>query len=210
MPRCLQCKQPSCLLHQLPSREPEGVELPSREPEGVELPSREPEGVELPSQKPEGVELPSRKPEGVELPSRKPEGVELPSREPEGVELLSREPEGVELPSQEPEEGQPREQEVPPPAIDKGKEVGSPPPPPPQQQTPLRSSTVPCPLPLAPGHPAGLPRPPGARPGTLEPAPSATALHLIPYTTLPEHPDVAGLLPDVVGAPPVHCFTPPG
>ncbi|MGH0175744.1 UNVERIFIED_CONTAM: hypothetical protein FKN15_000223 [Acipenser sinensis] len=59
------------------------------------------------------------------------------------------------------------------------------------------------PLPLAPGHPAGLPRPPCAWPGAQESAPSATALPLVPYSALPKHPDVAGLLPDVAGAPPV-------
>ncbi|MGH0149117.1 UNVERIFIED_CONTAM: hypothetical protein FKN15_051108 [Acipenser sinensis] len=66
------------------------------------------------------------------------------------------------------------------------------------------------PLPLAPGNSAGLPRPPCTRPGAQESAPLATALPLVPYSALPEHPDVAGLLPDVAGAPPVRCFAPPG
>ncbi|MGH0158544.1 UNVERIFIED_CONTAM: hypothetical protein FKN15_035631 [Acipenser sinensis] len=57
------------------------------------------------------------------------------------------------------------------------------------------------PLPLAPGHPAGLPRPPCAGPGAQESATLATALPLVPCSALPEHPDVAGLLPDVAGAP---------
>ncbi|MGH0164328.1 UNVERIFIED_CONTAM: hypothetical protein FKN15_046810 [Acipenser sinensis] len=63
---------------------------------------------------------------------------------------------------------------------------------------------------FAPGHPAGLPRPPCAGPGAQESAALATALPLVPCSTLPEHPDVAGLLPDVAVAPPVRCFAPPG
>ncbi|MGH0117040.1 UNVERIFIED_CONTAM: hypothetical protein FKN15_028152 [Acipenser sinensis] len=63
---------------------------------------------------------------------------------------------------------------------------------------------------VAPGHPAGLPRPPCAGPGAQESAALATALPLVPCSALPEHPDVAGLLPDVAIAPPVRCFAPPG
>ncbi|MGH0118016.1 UNVERIFIED_CONTAM: hypothetical protein FKN15_047021 [Acipenser sinensis] len=68
------------------------------------------------------------------------------------------------------------------------------------------------PLSLAPGHPASLPGPPCARPGAQESAELVTALHLVPCSALPEHQDVAGLLPDVTEAPrlalrgPV-CFT---
>ncbi|MGH0117512.1 UNVERIFIED_CONTAM: hypothetical protein FKN15_038032 [Acipenser sinensis] len=65
------------------------------------------------------------------------------------------------------------------------------------------------PLPLAPGHPAGLPRPPCAWPGAQESAPPATALPLVPYSALPKHPDVAGLLPDVTGAPPCSPLSSP-
>ncbi|MGH0160286.1 UNVERIFIED_CONTAM: hypothetical protein FKN15_002217 [Acipenser sinensis] len=61
-----------------------------------------------------------------------------------------------------------------------------------------------------PGHPAGLPRLPCARPGAQESAALATALPQVPCSALPEHPDVAGLLPDVAIAPPVRCFAPPG
>ncbi|MGH0149160.1 UNVERIFIED_CONTAM: hypothetical protein FKN15_014591 [Acipenser sinensis] len=75
----------------------------------------------------------------------------------------------------------------------------------------IQSGATACgPLPLAPGNPASLPRHPGARPGAQESAPSATALPLVPYSALPEHPDVAGLLPEVAGVPPVRCFAPPG
>ncbi|MGH0183253.1 UNVERIFIED_CONTAM: hypothetical protein FKN15_011511 [Acipenser sinensis] len=63
---------------------------------------------------------------------------------------------------------------------------------------------------FAPGHPAGLLRPPCAGPGAQESAALATALPLVPCSALPEHPDVAGLLPDVAIAPPVRCFAPPG
>ncbi|MGH0140761.1 UNVERIFIED_CONTAM: hypothetical protein FKN15_026151 [Acipenser sinensis] len=63
---------------------------------------------------------------------------------------------------------------------------------------------------VAPGHPAGLLRPPCAGPGAQESAALATALPLVPCSALPEHPDVAGLLPDVAIAPPVRCFAPPG
>ncbi|MGH0163190.1 UNVERIFIED_CONTAM: hypothetical protein FKN15_060660 [Acipenser sinensis] len=66
------------------------------------------------------------------------------------------------------------------------------------------------PSPLAPGHPAGLSGPPCAGPRAQECATRATALPLVPCSTLPEHPDVAGLLPDVAVAPPVRCFTSPG
>ncbi|MGH0135541.1 UNVERIFIED_CONTAM: hypothetical protein FKN15_019924 [Acipenser sinensis] len=103
----------------------------------------------LPEQEPNELELLLQKWEQARDAPLSPAQATQLSPEPEGVELLSREPEGVELPSREPEGGQPREQEVPPPAIDKGKEVESPPPPP-QQQPPLQSSpvlpgTVPCP-----------------------------------------------------------------
>ncbi|MGH0161391.1 UNVERIFIED_CONTAM: hypothetical protein FKN15_041128 [Acipenser sinensis] len=66
------------------------------------------------------------------------------------------------------------------------------------------------PLPLAPGHPAGFPGPPCAGPRAQESATLATALPLVPCSALPEHPDVAGLLPDVAVAPPVCCFVSPG
>ncbi|MGH0114540.1 UNVERIFIED_CONTAM: hypothetical protein FKN15_020451 [Acipenser sinensis] len=66
------------------------------------------------------------------------------------------------------------------------------------------------PSPLAPGHPAGLSGPPCAGPRAQECATRATALPLVPCSTLPEHPDVAGLLPDVAVAPPVRCFASPG
>ncbi|MGH0130404.1 UNVERIFIED_CONTAM: hypothetical protein FKN15_018301 [Acipenser sinensis] len=90
----------------------------------------------------------------------------------------------------EPEEGQPREQEVPPPATDKGEEVRSPPPPQ-LRPPPLRSGlallqVIPCPL-LLDTLPVCLDLPAGAQ----ECAPPATALPLVPFSALPEHPDVA-------------------
>ncbi|RXM31914.1 hypothetical protein EOD39_6557 [Acipenser ruthenus] len=66
------------------------------------------------------------------------------------------------------------------------------------------------PLPFAPGHPASLHGPPCARPGAQEYTPSATVLPLVRYSAVPDQQDVAGLLPDVAGAPSVRCFTPPG
>ncbi|MGH0161626.1 UNVERIFIED_CONTAM: hypothetical protein FKN15_057071 [Acipenser sinensis] len=66
------------------------------------------------------------------------------------------------------------------------------------------------PSPLAPGHPACLPGPPCAGPRAREFATLATALPLVPCSALPEHADVAGLLPDVAVAPPVCCFASPG
>ncbi|MGH0171957.1 UNVERIFIED_CONTAM: hypothetical protein FKN15_006603 [Acipenser sinensis] len=54
---------------------------------------------------------------------------------------------------------------------------------------------------FAPGHPVGLPGPPCAGPRAQESAALAAALPLVPCSALPDHPDVAGLLPDVAVAP---------
>ncbi|MGH0117487.1 UNVERIFIED_CONTAM: hypothetical protein FKN15_078181 [Acipenser sinensis] len=74
------------------------------------------------------------------------------------------------------------------------------------QSSPAASS----PSPLAPGHPAGLPGPPCAGTRAQERATLATALPLVPCSALPNHPDVAGLLPDIAITPPVCCFASPG
>ncbi|MGH0129622.1 UNVERIFIED_CONTAM: hypothetical protein FKN15_034499 [Acipenser sinensis] len=81
-----------------------------------------------------------------------------------------------------------------------------------QTTTPTVQSGVAAssPSPLAPGPPAGLSGPPCAGPRAQECATRATALPLVPCFTLPEHPDVSGLLPDVAVAPPVRCFASPG
>ncbi|MGH0129284.1 UNVERIFIED_CONTAM: hypothetical protein FKN15_038667 [Acipenser sinensis] len=209
---------------ELPLPEPRGEELPLPEPRGEELPLPEPRGEELPLPEPRGEELPLPEPRGEELPLPEPRGEELPLPEPRGEELPLPEPRGEELPLPEPrgEElplPEPRGEELPLPEP-RGEEL---PLPEPRGEEAHTSTTAPTTTPtvqfgaaasspstFAPGHPAGLPRPPCAGPGAQESAALATALPLVPCSALPEHPDVAGLLPDVAIAPPVRCFAPPG
>lgn len=70
--------------------------------------------------------------------------------------------------------------------------------PPVLQASPARIGSVPCSI-LLDTLPVCLDFPPL----DLEPREST------PSATVP-HQDVAVLLPDIAGAPPVHCFTPPG
>ncbi|MGH0174515.1 UNVERIFIED_CONTAM: hypothetical protein FKN15_008359 [Acipenser sinensis] len=126
------------------------------------------------------------------------------SPEPEGEELLLPEPRGEEPPLLEP-----RGEELPLPEP-RGEEAHTSTTAPTTTPTVQFGAAASSPSTFAPGHPAGLPRPPCAGPGAQESAALATALPLVPCSALPEHPDVAGLLPDVAIAPPVRCFAPPG
>ncbi|MGH0165934.1 UNVERIFIED_CONTAM: hypothetical protein FKN15_049833 [Acipenser sinensis] len=157
-----------------------------REPTELELLLQEWEQARVAPQSPE--------PEEEEPPLPEPREEELPLPEPEGEELLLPEPRGEELPLPEP----------------RGEEAHTSTTAPTTTPTVQFGAAASSPSTFAPGHPAGLPRPPCAGPGAQESAALATALPLVPCSALPEHPDVAGLLPDVAIAPPVRCFAPPG
>ncbi|MGH0153293.1 UNVERIFIED_CONTAM: hypothetical protein FKN15_024428 [Acipenser sinensis] len=138
-------------------------------------------------------------------PVPEPRGEEPPFPEPRGEEPPLPEPRGEEPPLPEPRGEEPP---LPEPRGEEGRSIPPPQPRPPHLQS--SSALLRRPSTFAPGHPAGLPRPPCAGPGAQESAALATALPLVPCSALPEHPDVAGLLPDVAIAPPVRCFAPPG
>ncbi|MGH0119483.1 UNVERIFIED_CONTAM: hypothetical protein FKN15_076707 [Acipenser sinensis] len=159
------------------------------------LPDPEPTELELLLQKWEQASVAPQSPE--------PEGEELPLPEHRGEELPLPEPRGEELPLPEPRREEPP---LPEPRGEKHTSTAAPTTTPTVQFGAAASS----PSTVAPGHPTGLPRPPCAGPGAQESAALATALPLVPCSALPEHPDVAGLLPDVAIAPPVRCFAPPG
>ncbi|MGH0174026.1 UNVERIFIED_CONTAM: hypothetical protein FKN15_069510 [Acipenser sinensis] len=185
--------------------EPREVELPLLEPRVEELQLPEPRGEQPPLPEPRGEQPPLPEPRGEQPPLPEPRGEELPLPEPRGEALLLPEPRGEALPLPEPKRGG---------ATASGAQGGG------EKHTsttaPTTTPTVQfgtaasSPSPLAPGHPAGLSGPPCAGPRAQECATRATALPLVPCSTLPEHPDVAGLLPDVAVAPPVRCFASPG
>ncbi|MGH0156093.1 UNVERIFIED_CONTAM: hypothetical protein FKN15_030638 [Acipenser sinensis] len=172
------------------SPEPEGEEPPLPEPRGEGSRFRSPEGRSYRCRSPEGRSCRCQSPGGRSCRCRAQRGGAAAARAQRGGAAAARTQRGGATASGAQGGGEKHTSTTAPtttPTVQFGTAASSP-------------------SPLAPGHPAGLSGPPFPGPRAQECATLATALSLVPCSTPTEHPDVAGLLPDVAVAPPVRCF----